>query len=377
MLNTNIRLFKLWGIPVEVNLSWLFVLALMTWTFSTRYYPSIYPGAFDMRELWILGFLTAILLFLSILMHEFSHSIVATRNGISIKKITLFMFGGVAHMSKDVDKPGSELKTAAAGPAMTVLLIAAFYGISLLSSWSDVAFALFRSLMRINIIVLVFNMVPGFPLDGGRILRAAIWYKTGNISRATRIASRIGRGFAVFLMIIGMINFFAGNFIGGLWMVFIGFFLYQAAQASYTTVAVREAIAHLSVADVMKTSVVTVDISTTLRSLVDDHFLKHHYDSYPVLDGQRSVGIVSLKHVKGIRRELWTEITVEEVMDRDVMRFALRPSDPATKVVELVMKRGYGRLPVIDSDGAIIGIVTRSDLMDALKLMAYLGEDAG
>ena len=374
MLNTNIRIFKLWGIPVEVNMSWLLVLTFMTWTFSTRYYPSIYPGTFDVLELWILGFTTAILLFLSILMHEFSHSIVAVRNGVPIKKITLFMFGGVAQMEQDVDTPQIELKTAAAGPAMTVLLAIAFYLISLLFRESAVAFALLRSLMRINIIVLVFNMVPGFPLDGGRILRAAIWYKTGNITRATRIASRVGRGFAVVLIIIGIVNFFAGNSIGGLWMVFIGFFLYQAAQTSYTNVAVREAVAHLRVADVMRTGAVTVDVSTTLRSLVDDYFLKQHFDSYPVLDGGRVVGLVSLKHVKRVGREHWSEVTVDEVMDRDVMRLALRPFDPAGKVVDLIMRRGYGRLPVLNDEGAVVGIVTRRDLMEALKMLAYLGE---
>ncbi len=374
MLNTNIRLFKLWGIPVYVNMSWLFVLALMTWTFSTRYYPSIHPGAFDPLKLWILGFMTAILLFLSILMHEFSHSIVATRNGVPIKKITLFMFGGVAQMGRDVDKPLSELKIAAAGPAMTVLIALAFYGISLLFRESTVAFALLRSLMRINIIVLVFNMVPGFPLDGGRILRSVIWYKTGNITRATRIASRVGKGFAVLLIVLGFINFFAGNFIGGIWMVFIGFFLYQAAQTSYANVAFREAIGHLRVADVMRTNVVTADASTTLQSLVDDYFLKHHYDSYPVIEGGRVIGVVSLKHVKHIDREHWSNVTVDEVMDRDMMRFALRPFDPAGKVVDLIMKRGYGRLPVLDEEGAVVGIVTRRDLMEALKLLSYLGE---
>ena len=374
MINRNIRLFKLWGIPVEVNMSWLFVLALMTWTFSTRYYPSIYPGAFYVHELWILGFMTAILLFLSILMHEFSHSIVATRNGLPIKKITLFLFGGVAQMERDVDKPQSEFKIAAAGPAMTVLLAIVFYGISLLFRENAMAFALLRSLMRINVIVLVFNMVPGFPLDGGRILRAAIWYKTGNISRATRIASRVGKVFAIFLIALGVVNFFAANFIGGLWMVFIGFFLYQAAQASYANVAFREAMGHLRVADVMRTSVVTADASTTLQSLVDDYFLKHHYDSYPVLEGGRVVGVVSLKHVKRVDRKHWSDVTVKEVMDRDVIRFVLRPFDPAAKVVDLIMKRGYGRLPVLDDEGAVVGIVTRRDLMEALKLLTYLGE---
>lgn len=374
MLNTNVRLFKLWGIPVELNTSWILVLVFMTWTFATNYYPFYFPETFSSPELWILGFITALLLFLSILMHEFSHSIVAVRSGIPIKKITLFMFGGVARMERDVENPVDELKTAAAGPAMTVLLVGIFFALSWFFSRNTIPYALVYSLMRINMVVLVFNLIPGFPLDGGRILRAGLWYRSGNFVRATRIASGVGKGFAVLLVVIGFLYIFIGSFIGGLWMIFIGFFLHQAAQSGYMTAALKESITHLRVSDIMRTGVVTVEAGTTLNTLVEDYFLKHHYNAYPVLHEGTLVGLVTLADVKRVDRKGWSHVTVEQVMRGDVVRFALRPYDSADRVVDLIMRKGIGRLPVLDDTGAVVGLVTRGDLMEALKLMPTLGK---
>ncbi len=374
MLNTNVRLFRLWGIPVELNLSWVLVLVFMTWTFATNYYPFYFPKTFGDSELWILGFATVIFLFLSILAHEFSHSIVAVRSGIPIKRITLFMFGGVARMERDVENPVDELKTAAAGPAMTVVLVGLFFALSRIFPRSTMPYALVYSLMRINMVVLVFNLIPGFPLDGGRILRAGLWYRSGNFVRATRIASGVGKAFAVLLIMLGFLYIFLGSFVGGLWMIFIGFFLHQAAQSGYMTAALRDSIAHLRVSDIMRTSVVTVESGTTLRALVDDYFLKHHFNAYPVIHGGRLVGLVSLADVKRVDREDWSDVTVERVMRNDAVRFALRPDDQADRVVDLIMRRRAGRLLVLDDTGAVVGIVTRGDLMEAMKLMTTLGE---
>ncbi len=374
MIMKSIRLFKLWGIPVEVNLSWLFVLALVTWTFATGYYPQLFPGRFSTAELWFLGFMTAILLFTSILLHEFSHSIVAVRNGLPIKKITLFMFGGVAQMERDVDNPMQELKMAAAGPAMTVVLAILFFTFSKLLGRFELFSTMLQSLAEINLVVLVFNLVPGFPLDGGRILRAIIWKRTQNLHKATRIASGIGSAFAVVLMVLGFISIFSGNFIGGLWFIFIGFFLKQAAHSSYVLVMLKNTLEHLTIADVMRTGVITVDASATLRELVDDYFLRFHYTSFPVLKEGRLVGMVALRDVRSVDRDLWDEVRVEEVMDRDVVHVFLRPYDRADKLISLIMKKGYGRLPVLDDLGNIVGIITRRDLMETINMMTYLEE---
>jgi CBS domain-containing protein len=278
-------------------------------------------------------------------------------------------------MEHEVDDPITELKMAAAGPCMTIILAAVFFGLFMVLRDAPFAAVLFRSLVTINIGVLLFNMVPGFPLDGGRILRAAIWYKTGNIQVATRIASRIGSGFAYMLMALGFFSFLVlDSFIGGLWLVFIGFFLRQAAQSGYMMVAFREAMRNLKVGDVMRTEIITIEYSITLRQLVDNYFLKYHFGSFPVMRGGELVGIVSLKNVKEIERDRWDEMIVGEVMDTNITRWILHPSDPAEKLLQLILNKGYGRLPVMDENGNLVGIVTRKDLLDIIKLMYSLGE---
>jgi Zn-dependent protease/predicted transcriptional regulator len=369
----GLRIFRLAGIPVEINVSWLVILALMTWTFATGLYPDVLPDI-TKREAWALGFLTAILLFVSILLHEMSHSIVAVRGGLPIRRITLFLFGGVAQMERDVDNPILELKMAAAGPLMSIVLAGLFYGLAELCATHRLTYVLMDNLKYINLLVLVFNMVPGFPLDGGRILRALIWRRTGNVRKATRIASRIGTVFAYILMIGGVINLFAGNLIGGLWFILIGFFLRQAAESSYLMVALRRTFGHLRVGDVMRSPVITVDASLDLRRLVDDFFLRYHYDSFPVLENGVLVGMVSLRDVKQVEMKDWPRATAGGVADREAVQFVLRPADPADTLLHLIMKRGYGRLPVIESDGRVVGIVSRRDLMETIKTMTYLEE---
>jgi Zn-dependent protease/CBS domain-containing protein len=373
MFNRSVRLFRLWGIPVELNFSWIIVLGLITWIFATESYPERFPGFFSIGELWILGFLTAILLFTSILLHEFSHSLVASRNGLPIRKITLFMFGGVAQMDREVDNPTLEMKMAAAGPLMTMVLIVVFYSLSLL--FRDFVFVrtLLRSLAYINLGVLVFNLVPGFPLDGGRILRAAIWYRSGNLRRATRIASNIGNGFGIFLIVLGFFTLiFYASFIGALWLIFIGYFLRRAAQSSYLMVSFKQTLGNLRVADIMRTIVVSVSPSVDLRTLVDEYFIKYHYGSFPVVENDVLIGIVSLDEVKRIKKGEWSESTVADVVNTSIAEWALNPSDPAERLLRIIMKRGFDRLPVVDGDGHVVGIVARRDLLEVVKMINYL-----
>ena len=243
MFKRNLRLFVLQGIPVEINISWLLVLGLVTWSFGTGFYPESYPGLFTPAVTWALSLLTALMLFLSILIHEFSHSLVAIRGGLPVRRITLFIFGGVAQMEHEVDEPSLELRMAAAGPLMTLFLIAVFFGASFLARGVPFLSILFVTVAAINIGVFIFNMVPGFPLDGGRILRAIIWKRTGDVIRSTRIATIIGKAFAYILMAGGIFNFIRyENFISGIWMVVIGLFLRQAAIKSYRQLVLKKAL---------------------------------------------------------------------------------------------------------------------------------------
>jgi CBS domain-containing protein len=278
-------------------------------------------------------------------------------------------------MDREVDDPLVELKMAAAGPIMSMCLAAVFYLLSLLSRDLFIMPVLMRSLTNLNIAVLIFNMVPGFPLDGGRILRALIWHRTGNLRRATRIASRIGGGFAIFLMLAGIFMFIStGSLIGGLWLVFIGFFLRQAARSGYIMVAFKETISHMRVAEVMRVDVVTVDASLTLSELVDGYFLRYHHNSFPVVENGRLRGIVSLEDLKEVERDQWGRATVADVLDPALIPYALHPHDPAEKLLHLIMRRGFDRLPVVDDMGAVVGIVTRRDLMATIKVMTSLKE---
>jgi Zn-dependent protease len=237
MFKRNLRLFTLQGIPVEINISWLLLLAMVTWSFATGFYPESYPGLFSPVVTWILSLLTALMLFLSILIHEFSHSLVSVRGGLPVRRITLFMFGGVAQMGHEVNEPSLELRMAAAGPLMTLVLVGVFLGGSFLAGSVPLLAILFGTTAAINIGVFIFNMVPGFPLDGGRILRALIWKRTGDIRRATRIATGVGQGFSYLLMAGGGFNFFVyDNVVSGIWMVLVGLFLRQAARNSYRQV---------------------------------------------------------------------------------------------------------------------------------------------
>ena len=308
MLKRNLRLFTLQGIPVELNISWLLVLALVTWSFGTGFYPESYSDLFSPSVIWILSLLTALMLFLSILIHEFSHSIVAVRGGLPIRRITLFMFGGVAQMGREVDEPSLELRMAAAGPLMTLVLVGIFIGLSFLTGRVPFLSVLFFTVGAINIGIFAFNMVPGFPLDGGRILRAIIWKRTGNVRRATRIAAGVGQAFSYLLMAGGAFNFFVNdNIVSGIWMVFIGLFLRQTAVKSYRQVASKKSLGELKVRDIMRT-----DISEADQPINPDS---------PVV----------------------------------------RPDDPLWALFVPLMQRGHSIIPVTGPDGRLAGFVTRRD----------------
>ncbi|MCD6379789.1 site-2 protease family protein [bacterium] len=371
MFKRSLRLFELWGIAVEIHISWIIVLLLVTWSFATGVYSSGDAGTFSDAQSWIMSLLTALLLFLSILLHEFSHSVVAVRNGLPIEKITLFMFGGVAQMRREVETPVVELKMTAAGPAMTLVLIGVFYLLGLLFSSFGTLVVLFNSLAIINGIIFIFNMVPGFPLDGGRILRAIIWSRTGNILKATRIASRIGKGFAFVLMGIGILNFFISrDFVGCIWMLMIGAFLMQAADRSYKNILYREVMEKIQVSEIIKSDVVAVGLSVDLLTLVEDFFKRYNYLSFPVVKDEVLVGIVTLDDVNKIDNGRWPETKVSDLVNRNLADFTVRGFNPAGRLLHLVNTGKYDSFPVVDNYGSLIGVVARSDFEEAVRVMA-------
>ncbi|UCF78458.1 MAG: site-2 protease family protein [Candidatus Eiseniibacteriota bacterium] len=367
-------LFSVAGIKISVNYTWFIILGLVIWSLAASHFPEVYPD-FDTFTTWLISVVAALLLFVSVLLHELSHSIVGNRLGLGIRGITLFIFGGIAHLGKEPEDPATEVKVAAAGPVCSLLLAALFLALYLIlfaAQGDSPLVAVLQYLWFINAALLVFNLVPGFPLDGGRVLRAILWKKTGDVRRATRIASNFGKGFAFLLILLGLLQVFIFRNLGGIWFVLIGMFLQQTAEGSYRQVLVRNVLSGLKVRETMTTEVVSVDSSVRLDELVESYFFKYRFNSFPVVEGSKLVGIVDIHQVKQIPREQWASMTPKDVMHPISEELVLRPDDDTVEALTKMLKSGWGKLPVVAGD-RLVGILTRRDVMALLKIKTDLG----
>lgn len=376
MARHDISLGKVFGIRIGVSFSWFVIFGLLTILLSTAYFPENYPNL--SRSTYLsLGLTTSLLFFASVLLHELSHAIVARLNKLKISSITLFIFGGVAHMEKDAESPKAEFFMAVAGPFMSFFLAFAFGGIYI-AAYSlgarTVYLAPLLYLSFINLYLGVFNMAPGFPLDGGRVLRAILWYLTGDITRATRVVSWIGQGFAALLVTGGVLMFVADKalWLNGVWLIFIGIFLWQVAAAGYEQVVVHSALAGLTVKDIMTTDVVTVESTTILRSLIDNYFMKYRHARFPVIEDNKMIGIVTLNDVKDTPREEWDFTRTRAVMQPLMQEEIVPPDVSAEEVIGRIAASIRGHLVVLE-DGMPVGILTMRDVMDAIRLEEGFG----
>lgn len=376
MFSHSIKLFKIFDIQIEVHPSWFIIFLLIAWTLATAYFPYAYKGL-NTSTYWIMGIISAIFIFASVVLHELSHSLVAKKNGLPIRKITLFIFGGVAHMSRDAPDANTEFKMAIAGPICSITLCVIFWAIghfiNQFNMWISI-YPVVERLAVINGVLAGFNLVPGFPLDGGRVLRSVIWNYTNNLKKATLIVSRIGKGFAFLLVGIGFLAMlFLGDFIGGLWLIFIGFFLHQAATMGYQQVSLKSALSGILVKDIMKKEVIVVEENITLKRLVNEYFFKYRYRSFPVVSDGKIVGIITLDRLKEIDRSKWSEVEVEEVMDNDIESITVYPDQESFTVLNKVMKEKTGVVLVTNRERKLVGVLTHRDVMQVLRLRTDLG----
>ncbi|MEK6759476.1 MAG: site-2 protease family protein [Deltaproteobacteria bacterium] len=369
-MSRGFRLFKVLGIQISVDYTWFAIFVLFSWSLASGYFPSMYPGLGPARY-FFMGVASSLLLFVCVLIHEISHSYTANRLGLDIHEITLFIFGGVAQLTKEPEDPYTELKIAIAGPAASAVLAIFFLAVSRLIPGDSfpVAKAITSYLTTINVVLLIFNMIPGFPLDGGRVFRALWWARTGDINGATRVASAIGKGFAVFLIALGLLQIFVGNFTGGLWSVLIGIFVQQAAESGYRQVLVKNALNGLKVSDLMSRDVVTINEEIDLADAVEKYFFKYHHSCFPVSSGGRVAGLLTLANIRGIERDLWGETLVRDIMTRIGKDETLSPTDSAIDAMTRLANTEAGRIVVMER-GDLAGIISRRDIMKVLELKA-------
>jgi Zn-dependent protease/predicted transcriptional regulator len=380
MFGTRIPLFRLFGIEVRLDLSWILIAILITWTLGAGVFPMYYPNLAP-ATYWTMGVVAAAGLFLSIILHETAHAVVARRDGVPIDGITLFIFGGVAEMQAEPPSPKVEFRIAIAGPIASLAIAAVCYLVALGAGAvgaSTPFVGVFAYLAMINTILAVFNMVPAFPLDGGRVLRAALWAWKGRLRWATRITAGIGSGFGILLIALGVLNVLGGNFIGGMWWFLIGMFVRAAAQMSYQQVVVRQGLEGVPVRRIMSPEPVAVPPGISVAELVEDYVYRHYFKMFPVVDGDRLIGCVGLRDIKEVPREHWATTTVGSIMRPCSDDNTVRPEADALAALTRMHQSGNGRL-LVTENGALVGIVTLKDMLKflSIKLDLETGEDAG
>jgi Zn-dependent protease/CBS domain-containing protein len=362
------KIWSIMGIPIRVHYSWLIAFGLIAWSLSTYYFPQAAPEL-PTASYWIKGIFAALLLFASVAFHELAHSYVAMKYKISIANITLFIFGGVAQMKGEPPHPNAEFRIAFAGPLSSFLLAGLFFLFSLNTEGG--VKALFAYLAQINFILGVFNLIPGFPMDGGRVLRSLIWKKKKNFFYATRKASSVGQKIAIFFIFFGIFSIFAGM-PGGLWLMLIGWFLFTAAQASYQQAGLQETLSGMKVADIMVRDLVTVSPSITLEEALNDYFLRHGYGGFPVVDGGKYLGILTLKELKKIPRDAFRSTRVSDIFVPHSKQWEISPNDTVISALETMIREDVGRLVIKEGD-SISGLITRNGIARYVQIMGKQG----
>ncbi len=375
MFGKRITLFRLLGFEVRVDLSWLVLAVLVTWSLAVGVFPHYYPGLAP-ATYWKMGIIGAAGLFFSILFHEFCHSLIARRFGLPMRGITLFIFGGVAEMEDEPPSPKVEFFMAVAGPLSSVALGIVLYTASSLvggAASTIAARGVLSYLATINWILAAFNLIPAFPLDGGRVLRAALWQWKKNLRGATRIASKIGSGFGIFLIFVGVVNFLLGNVIGGLWQFMIGMFLRSAAETSYRQVVFRKALEGETVARFMNPQPVTAPASLSIRELVESYIYRYHFKMFPVMEGDKLLGCITTRRVREIPPEEWDRRTVGEQMDRCSDENTIGPGIGALQALSRMGRTRNSRLMVVQGE-RLVGIISLKDIMGYLSAKMELEE---
>jgi Zn-dependent protease/CBS domain-containing protein len=374
MFSRAVRLFDIAGFGLRVDPSWLIIAALVVWSLATGYFPAEVPGL-HRADYLALATVAMLGLFVGLILHELAHSLVARRFGLGVGGITLFLFGGVAELQQEPRSPGSEFWIAAAGPAMSLALAALFGvagGAAEAAGASDGLLALVRYLAAINLVLALFNLLPAFPLDGGRVLRAALWRATGDLLSATRTASLAGRGFGYGLVVLGLfVLFTTQSVLGGLWPILVGLFLAGAATATWQQMLTQRALRGRTVGQLMTSAVHTTGPERTVRDLVDDVMLRHGVGFVPVIENGQAIGYVDTGTIREIDRDNWDATRVEDVFVALAPDMQAAPDEPLEHLLGRISDTGRRKFVVTDGR-RFAGVVTLGDLVAHIGVLRDL-----
>lgn len=371
MTRQTIPVGRILGIPVGLDYSWFLIFALLTWMLAGSYFPAEFT-TWPVWLYWVTGAVTAVLLFVSVLLHELGHSVIALRYKIPVRSITLFIFGGVAQIGAEPPSPKSEFYIALAGPAVSLGLAVLFSVMKPVVASVQPLWGVAKYLAYINFALAFFNLIPGFPLDGGRVFRAVVWSVTKNLRRATLTAASVGRFFGFLFILFGVWQVLMGNLGGGLWIAFIGWFLDSSASAQIQQVTFQGALAGHTVRQAMSTECPAVPVGLTLQQLVDDHILTSGRRCFLVNRGEETLGLMTLHRIKEVARDRWAETTAAQVMlPLDELK-RIGPDTDLWAALQLMDRDGVNQLPVT-TDHHVVGMLSREDVVTFLRTVRELG----
>lgn len=363
-------LFTILGFEIRLNLSWLLLGLLITWTLAEGFFPQRYPDL-GAQARWWMGVAGAVGVFFSIVFHELSHSLVGRRFGMPVGGITLFVFGGIAELRQEPKTPYTEFLMAVAGPLSSFVLAGVFFvadHVAQRLGWPAPVVGVLHYLSVINVILAVFNLVPAYPLDGGRMFRAALWAWRKDVREATRVASRVGSFFGLALMVLGVLGFLTGDIVGGMWSFLIGAFLRGAATTSYRQLLTRQFLEGKIVADLMNDEPISVAPSITLEGFLEQYVYRKPQVLYPVVEDSRLVGCVKVSQVKGIPKEFRGDRNVSDILSPCSEEDTVSPDDDAAALLGRMLIPGVVDRKIVESDGRLVGTISLQDLRNIMAL---------
>lgn len=377
-MNNSFRVARIGGIDIFVNWTWLLAVAFITWSLGSFYHQQF--AGWSISTAYIVGLISAVLLFVTVLIHELSHSFTARANGLPVKTIYLFIFGGVSNLSQEPQTPRIELLVAIAGPLASLVLAGIFYLLhAAVGSSSSQVGAVLGYLASVNLILAIFNLIPGFPLDGGRVLRAIIWLITGSLRRSTQIASNVGNGIGYLFILGGVLEaaFVSGGLVPGIWLAFIGWFLHNAATATYQQAVMDNVLLGVEVGNVMDHIQITVPPDTPVDALIYRHILDDNQRAVPVVSEDGGLrGLVTLADARHVPRQEWTLLPVSRIMTPAERLCTVSPDDSLRDALRILAENSYHQLPVV-ANGRLVGMLNRAHVLQYLHMRRLLDVATG